>query len=57
MNAPKFKIGEFVVYRIGRVNQGPFVVMSVTTQSRRDIRYRIQSQDDDNIERVVKKAN
>ena len=54
MNAPKFKIGESVVYRIMRVNQGRFFVMAVTRQSTRDkIRYRIRSQDDGNIERVV----
>lgn len=54
MNAAKFKIGEFVVYRIMRVNQGRFFVMAVTRQSTRDkIRYRIRSQDDGNIERVV----
>jgi hypothetical protein len=54
MNAAKFKIGESVVYRIMRVNQGRFFVMAVTRQSTRDkIRYRIRSQDDGNIERVV----
>ena len=54
MNAAKFKIGESVVYRIMRGNQGRFFVMAVTRQSTRDkIRYRIRSQDDGNIERVV----
>jgi hypothetical protein len=52
MNAPKFKIGESVVYRILRVNQGRFSVVAVTT-GRDKIRYRIRSQDDGNIERVV----
>jgi hypothetical protein len=54
MNAAKFKIGESVVYRIRRVNQGRFSVVAVTTQPARDkIRYHIRSQDDGNIERVV----
>jgi hypothetical protein len=54
MNATKFKIGESVVYRIMRVNQGRFLVMAVTRQSTRDkIRYLIRSQDDGNVERVV----
>ena len=57
MNAPKFKIGESVVYRILRVNQGRFLVMAVTTQPARDkIRYLIRSQDDGNIERVVNES-
>jgi hypothetical protein len=46
-------IGQPVVYRIGRVNQGPFVIVSVIVQPRRGIRYRIRSQDDDTIEHVV----
>jgi hypothetical protein len=54
MNAAKFKIGESVVYRIRRVNQGRFLVMTMTTQPARDkIRYLIRSQDDGNVERVV----
>jgi hypothetical protein len=54
MNAAKFKIGESVVYRIMRVNQGRFLVVAVTTQpARHKIRYLIRSQDDGNIERVV----
>jgi hypothetical protein len=54
MNAAKFKIGESVVYRIMRVNQGRFLVVAVTTQpARNKIRYLIRSQDDGNIERVV----
>jgi hypothetical protein len=57
MNAPKFKIGESVVYRIMRVNQGRFLVLAVTPQPARDkIRYRIRSQDDGNIERVVEES-
>jgi hypothetical protein len=57
MNAPKFKIGESVVYRVMRVNQGRFLVMAVTTQPARDkIRYLIRSQDDGNIERVVNES-
>jgi RNA polymerase sigma-70 factor, ECF subfamily len=51
------KIGESVVYRILRVNQGRFLVMAVTTQPARDkIRYLIRSQDDGNIERVVNES-
>jgi hypothetical protein len=54
MNATKFKIGESAVYRIMRVNQGRFLVMSVTRQSTREKnRYLIRSQDEGNIERVV----
>jgi hypothetical protein len=57
MNAPKFKIGESVVYRVMRVNQGRFLVMAVTTQPARDkIRYLIRSQDDGNVERVVNES-
>ena len=57
MNAAKFKIGESVVYRIRRVNQGRFLVMTMTTQPARDkIRYLIRSQDDGNIERVVNES-
>ena len=57
MNAPKFKIGESVVYRVMRVKQGRFLVMAVTTQPARDkIRYLIRSQDDGNVERVVNES-
>ena len=53
MSLRHFSIGQSVVYRIGRVNQGPFVIVSVIAQSRHGIRYRIRSQDDDTIEHVV----
>jgi hypothetical protein len=54
MNTAKFKIGESVVYRIMRVNQGRFLVVAVTTQpAGNKIRYLIRSQDDGNIERLV----
>jgi hypothetical protein len=54
MNAPRFKIGDSVVYRIRRVNQGRFLIMAMTARPARDkISYRIRSQDDGNIERLV----
>jgi hypothetical protein len=53
MSLRHFSIGQSVVYRIGRVNQGPFVIVSVIAQPRHGIRYRIRSQDDDTIEHVV----
>jgi hypothetical protein len=53
MNTAKFKIGESVD-RIMRVNQGRFLVVTVTTQpAGNKIRYLIRSQDDGNIERLV----
>jgi hypothetical protein len=53
MSSRHFSIGQSVVYRIGRVNQGPFVIVSVIAQPRHGIRYRIRSQDDDTLELVV----
>ena len=58
MNVPKFNIGESVVYRILRVNQGRFLVVAVMIKPGRDkTRYRIRSQDDGNIERVVNESD
>jgi hypothetical protein len=53
MSSLHFSIGQSVVYRIGRVNQGPFVIVSLIAQPRHGIRYRIRSQDDDTLELVV----
>jgi hypothetical protein len=39
MTSLHFSIGRPVVYRIGLVNQGPFVIVSVIVQPRHGIRY------------------
>lgn len=52
MTSLHFSIGQSVVYRIGRVNQGTFLIASVIAQPGRGIRYRIRS-DDGTIEHVV----
>ena len=58
MTARHFNLGQSVVYRIGRVDQGRFVIVGVLSQPPRDkLRYRIRSQDDDTIEHVVDESN
>jgi hypothetical protein len=57
MTAYQFNLGQSVVYRIGRVSQGPFVIVSVISQPRHGIRYRIRSQDDGTIEHVVDESD
>jgi hypothetical protein len=57
MTPRHFNLGQSVVYRIGRVNQGRFVIVGVLSQPPRDkLRYRIRSQDDDTIEHVVEES-
>ena len=54
MTSVHFSIGQSVVYRIGRVNQGRFVIVGVLSQPPRDkLRYRIRSQEEETIEHVV----
>jgi hypothetical protein len=57
MTPRHFNLGQSVVYRIGRVNQGRFVIVGVLSQPpRHKLRYRIRSQDDDTIEHVVEES-
>ena len=54
MTARHFNLGQAVVYRIGRVNQGRFVIVGMLSQPPGNkLRYRIRSQDDETIEHVV----
>jgi hypothetical protein len=53
MTEPRFKIGQSVFYRAGRVKQGPFLVLAVLPQRRDKARYKIRSQDDETVEYVV----
>jgi hypothetical protein len=53
MTEPRFKIGQSVFYRAGRVKEGPFRVLAVLPQRRDKARYRIRSQDDETVEYVA----
>jgi hypothetical protein len=53
MTEPRFKIGQSLFYRAGRVRLGKFVVLAVTAQPAGKIRYRIRSQDDETIEYIA----
>jgi hypothetical protein len=53
MTEPRFKIGQSVFHRAGRVKEGPFQVLSVLPQRRDKARYRIRSHYDETVEYVV----
>jgi hypothetical protein len=53
MTESRFKIGQSVFYRAGRVKEGPFQVLAVLPQRRDKARYRIRRQDDETIEYVA----
>ena len=53
MTEPRFKIGQSVFHRAGRVKAGPFRVLALLPQRRDKSRYRIRSQDDETVEYVA----
>jgi hypothetical protein len=50
MSEPRFKIGQSVFYRAGRVKEGPFRVLAVLLRRHAIARYRIRKQDDETVE-------